>query len=280
MYVDDQGKQKRKVMKTDPLADGTVPESWAASEFSESTVLESWGPGRYRVDFYDSAGDHITGGRVFEVAKPKKGAALPKRGKRRVPTLAGDDDDGDDADGGRRRRAIRADAPLTMMDFLAMQQQASNEAREREDRIADRARQEARDQREADRQFMTTILTATRGGEGGGAVSSDLLRREISLEMREGMSRMRRDLATDLQGGRPGDDDNDDPEDPPKDINEAGNRIVMSILSELENKAPEMLNEAIPTIVGWMRARGMMPSPQLQAEIDAHRAAQNGHGRA
>ncbi len=276
LYTDEKGKSRRRACKTPPLEDGSVPESWAASEFSERNVLDTWGGGRYRVDFYDAKDEHCSGmGRVFEVAKPTGGQAL-KRKKRRTEDL----DEDEDRPLGRVRPLAAgggAAAPMSLMDYLTLQRQEQKEQREREERLAERARGEAREQRESDRQFFTTIVGLMKGG-GGGDFNPDILRRELALEMREGISGIRRDLASDL-GRRPdtdGDDDDDDK--PPKDIGEAGNRIVLGMLGELEERAPELLNEAIPTIVGWMRSKGIMPSPKLQAEIEEHRAAQNGRG--
>jgi hypothetical protein len=284
LYKDDQNKQRRQPCKGSPLEDGRVPEQWAASEFSESGVLAMWGPGRYRVDFQDGKAQHVSG-RIFEVAKPSKGGKLrPKRG-------AAEEPDDDDDDGIRRGLAPRGRAPafgangsISFVEYLAFMQQQQQEGREREERIAQRAREEAREARESDRAFMGTMvqIMSQRGG-GGGDFNPDLLRRELALELREGMSGIRRALATDLGNRTPDDDDDDDNNDdgdPPKDLAEAANRIAMSALGELENKTPGMIAEALPAIINYMRSKGVIPSPKLQQQIEELNATRNGAGHA
>ncbi len=280
---DAQNKSRREACQGEPLEDGRVPEQWAAADFSERNVVEWWGPGKYRVDFQDGKGEHVEGGgRIFTVAIPAKPGKLGRKPKRGAPS-ASDDEPAEARGGGSAPSMARRGLPelgaggtLTMMDFWAMQREEQRDAREREDRARERSREEAREARESDRQLMLGMMQMMAQGRATAApdFSPDLLRRELALEMREGIAGIRRDLATDL-GSRPPPDD-DDPDDAPANLEDGASRIAMRMLGELEQRAPELLQEAIPTIVGWIRSKGVPLSPALQKSIEEHRAGQNG----
>jgi hypothetical protein len=264
---DDRGKRSK--VTGEPLEDGTVPDRWAVAEFSPQRVLDTFGPDHYRVDWYGPDGKRIKG-QTFRVAHPPaKGAALdqPRRGR---PSRAGasarrrDEDDDEPRDRG---------APpehLTFREFLAMQaeQRREDDARRRDE--DQRRRDEAAAAQQRDREFMATILGALVQTRQQPEVSSDLLRRELSLQIRQEMQHLREDLA----GNEP--DEPDDTRDPPEDVGEGVARVGSAILGELEARAPHLVNELIPEVAAWIKSKGFVPSPEVQAQL-ARQANGRGH---
>jgi hypothetical protein len=252
---------RRTGMTSDPLSDGTVPRSWPASEFSPARVLEHWGPGKYRVEFFDMKGEMLTGtARVFDVATPKPaaGPALrkTKHAQAREPVFEDDDDPP------ARRRGGGGGDSLSVSELIMLQREDRAAQEAREERLAERARQDAVAQQQRDREFMGMVMATMQQSRAPVEASSDLLRRELALEIKEGLSRIRRDL-----DDREPDDPDPEDETPPKDLDEAGTRIGMRLLSELEQRAPDLIEEAIPRIADYLKTKGFKPSAELEAAM-------------
>jgi hypothetical protein len=242
-------------MTSDPLPDGTVPNSWPAAEFSPSRVRDVWGAGKYRVRFYDTTGEPIAGtSRLFEVADPV--APGPKlRPKKGQPV-----DDVDEDEPSRTRRRPSGGESLTLAELLMMQREDRAAQDAREERLAERLRQEALIQQQRDREFMGMIVATMKSGAEPAAASSDLMRRELQLTINEGLAQIRREV----RSYEPEDEPDDPDAEPPKDLDEAGTRIGMRLLQELEERAPNLVEEAIPRIAEFLKSKGFKPSAELE----------------
>ena len=260
------GNHSRSRMKGSPGEDGAVPDAWPVGEFSTQRVLEVWGEGKYRVEWYDAAGERIPPGQMFEVAKPE-----PKKGRKLTPNrrpaaIAEGDDDEPIAAATARASAGGGIGVLELMTLLRGERE---DARELAERQAERDRQFWMQMQAQQTQLLTTVL-----GKTGGAGDGELLRREMRLTVNEGLLTLERKFG---QFAQPPDDDDpdDDPDDPPKDLGEAGERIGLALLGEIERGAPQLLQEMMPTLVKFLQGKGFQPSPELQERI-AH-AQRNGH---
>jgi hypothetical protein len=160
---------------------------------------------------------------------------------------------------------------------------------QREQRTAERMRQEndARAQRDRefmqrDREFMQSMLTlVTSARPAAASVSSespDLLRRELNLTLEKELFRIRKDLSAAV-GQLAAERDEPDLDDGPQDLSEAGDRIGLALLHELEERAPDLINEAIPQIVSWLQGKGFQPSEQLRARMKSPKGVANPDGR-
>jgi hypothetical protein len=244
-----------------PLPDGTVPDRWDVSEFSPAAILATFGPDKYRVDWYEADGTRVSG-RIFTLAAPAQPSAAriaPARSRRRRER----DEDLEPEDEPRRGRESES---MSLREFLAIQAEDRREAERREERADQRRRDEAAAAQQRDREFMATVLGALVQQRSAPAESSDLLRRELTLELRQGMARLREELA----GEEP---DDPDPEEPPS-IEGVG----QAILGELESRAPHLVSELLPQVGEWLKTKGFVPSLELQQAL-AQRTA-NGRGSA
>jgi hypothetical protein len=271
--VDRVGKKKFKV-RGEPLADGTVPDSWPVEEFSTARILDLWGPSVYVTMWFNAAGEQL-GTSTFEVAqastpdpagpKLKRPRGRPPSAPRNLAAPLADDEDDDEPAPVRRQTG----ESMSLGDYLVLQQQNADRQEKREERIAARLREDAERNQQRDREFMGQILATLR--QPTGAPDADLLRREMALTIREGLSQIRSELAP--LGGA---DDDDEEETPPADLEEAGQRVGMRLLQELEQKTPDLLRDAIPRISEWLQAQGFRPSPELAAQIAAATPSPNG----
>lgn len=261
--------------------DGIAPEVWPVAEFSPRRVLQQWGAGRYRVDWYGSDNKKISAD-TFQVDLPasaKVPAPEPRAARPR-----------DDVDYGSPRHASSyADPTLpTTQAGWAMYM------REREDAERERRRQEARDeenrreaaferQRAADREHTQSLIAALTAGRGAAppAVDSELIRREMAVTVREQMSGFRAEVGATLQrlqvdsaarGGR--DNDRDDPED----LVGGAERIGIRLLGELEDAAPELVEACIPGFIALLQGRGWKPSPEMIEALEGLKSKRNGAG--
>ena len=258
-------------MRGDADDDGVVIDVWPVSEFKPKHVLARWGAGKYRVDWYNSKNDRIDG-EVFEVSEPRS-----KMAGRSSSRLAPEDDDAEPSPRGRREASGFPTDPWSMLQFM----------QQREEAAAERERIRADTQRERDREFFQQMQTqsaqnlqtmlqmqATRPAAGP---DSELQRREMAVTMQEMTLKLEKRLASALEGldltGGGGDDDDETPaKKPPRSIEEAGTRIGMKLLGELEEKAPDLLEEAIPFVAKWLKAKGFGASEELEDELAALRA--------
>jgi hypothetical protein len=250
-------------MRGDAGADGVVCDVWPASEFRPADVLARWGAGRYRVDWFSVKNDRL-GTEVFEVSDPKPG----RRGGSKV---APQRDDDDEPQGSAREQAGIPNDPWSLMMFM----------QQREEAAAERERVRAEAQRERDRDFfqqlqtqnmqMLQIQAQKAPAPEGAAASAELQRREMAVTMAEMTLKMEKRLAAALEGFNDRDDDDDD--DPPKSIEDAGKRIGMKLLSELETKAPDLIEGALPRIATWLESKGFKPSDDLADDLAAIKAA-------
>lgn len=280
-WKSDDGKERRTKVKGVPNEDGSVPDQWPASEFTPANVLAVFGEGTFRVDFYDAQGKHIEGsGKLFDVANPPKHKQKLKPTTRGRPSnvMRGAEGDGDGDDDGDpiARVARRGGESLSMLDFMLMQREERKEQERREERLAERARQDSIAAQERDRQFLGTMLATMAQRGGAPAEDASLLRREMNVTIRESMSSLKRELLnalpeeTDEPDAEPGN------ETPPEDMAEGASRIGMRMLQELEQRAPDLLNEAIPNIAKWFQSKGFKMSDELQGEINGAGAPVNG----
>jgi hypothetical protein len=255
-------KGKRSKVVGPPLEDGTVPDRWAISEFSPQAILAAFGPDQYRADWFDGQGKRISG-KVFRVANPPAtgGAKIesPRRG--RPPSSRREVEEGEPE---RERDRGRGDPDhISFRELLAMQAEDRRERERAEERADTRRREEAAAQQQRDREFMATMVGALMQTRQQPAAEGDLLRRELQLEIRQGMSRIREEL----DGREPEEDP--DPEDLPQDLGEGMQRVGAAILGELESRAPHLVGELIPQVADWLQKRGFTPSQQLQDQMNA-----------
>jgi hypothetical protein len=253
----------------EPLEDGTVPERWAVSEFSPKNVLAAFGPDHYRVDWYASDGKRISG-QTFRVAHPApKGAKIETPGRGRPSAARRRADESDDE--ARGASAASGDS-MSFREFLAMQQEMRRDEERREERNDERRRQEAAAAQQRDREFMATVMGALMQTREQPAASSDLIRRELSLEIRQGMQRLREELGN-LEPEEP-----EDEREPAEDLGEGMARVGSAVLGELEQRAPHLVNELIPQVAEWLKQKGFVPSPEVQGRLQ--RTVTNGRGNA
>lgn len=235
--------QRRIRCKGDVNERGEVTEVWATTHFSTVDILARWGEGRYLVEFFDVAGtkiDRLT----FTLQSP-----TPR------PSPSGEVDP-------VKRGALESMGPLEFLAYIEQKtERARADAREEADRRADR-----------DREFFQMLMTQARAPAQGAAVDTDLVRRELRVELREQMATVRNELRTAL--GTIAEREREEPEpdpgyDPPASVDEAAERIGISLIQEVEQVAPELLREAFPAILGWLETKGFKPSQKLKRSIHA-----------
>ncbi len=258
------GHGRRMKMTGPPEDNGQVPDAWPVDQFSTGQVLKMWGDGKYKVEWYGGDGERIaSAGQLFEVATPSPATAKqrklqPPRRSARVEAAPEDEVIERAAQGGV--------GGIGILEILTLLRSEREEARELAAAQAERDRQFWAQMQAQQTQLLTTIL-----GRGGGQVDGEILRREMAVTVREGMAQLRRDLDSQRE-----EDDGDDPEpglDPPRDMSEAAERIGLSFLSELEGAAPAIVQKMVPAFVEFMQSKGLVPSPELQARIEAARHA-------
>ena len=265
--VDGHGRQTK--MRGPPDDEGQVAETWPVSEFSVSKVLAAWGDGRYRVEWYGADDERIKGeGKIFEVATPAARAKKDRKmqPKRRLAT-------GDDEPEPLERAIASGNGSVGILDMLAMLRAERDDAREQAQQQAERDRQ-FWVQQQASQMQMLTMIVGKGGGGGGGTDASamDLPKRELKLAQEQGLFQLRKDLFDLKDEIEP---ESSDPSDtPPGDMSEAGERIGMKMMGELENAAPELVQQMLPSILSFLSGKGFKMSDELRARIEA---VQNGH---
>jgi hypothetical protein len=264
--VNGTSKQEKMIGEADET--GYVPDNWPVAEFSTRNVLSQWGEGRYRVEWYSGAeGQRMKGaGASFEVAAPPRG----KKPSRKLRAAAAEiEEAGEPA--ARASAQIASGQPIGVLELMALLEARTDRAEAKAAAQAERDRQFWAQQATAQQNMLQTLLTTLRGG--GSGAETDLLRREMALDLDRKMFELRQEMAAAQQ---PDDtDDPDDTPDPPKDLEEAAERIGMAFLSQLEGAAPELVQKMIPRFLSMLKAQGMQPSPEMQAKIAA--AANGAH---
>lgn len=242
-------------MRGDAGSDGVVAEAWPTSEFKPQHVLARWGAGRYRVDWYSVKNERLDG-EIFELAEQPSS----RMGASRVAPQGAEVEQGAAA---AATGGFPMD-PWSLMQWVESQREAS----------AERERQRADAQRERDRDFFQQILTMLGTKAAAPAADAGLAQREIALAMGEMGLKFEKRIAAAIEelGGSGGGGGDDDDTPPPKSLEDAGQRIGMRVLKELEDKAPEMLEDAIPMVVSWLKKKGFAPSEELEDELAAVRA--------
>jgi hypothetical protein len=269
----EKGERGKTKVQGEPLPDGTVPDRWAAAEFSASRVLELFGPHKYRVDWYDATGKRITG-MTFSVANPPATGARLQKGDRGRParSRAPREDEDDYEDDDRRRAPAASGEGFSFREYLAMQAELRRDAEAREERNEQRRREEMALQQTRDREFMGMIIGTLQQTRAQPAEASDLMRRELSLQIRQEMHELRTQLG-ELEP-------EEEPGEPPADLEEGVSRVGAALLGELEQRAPNLVNELIPAVGDWLKAKGYIPGPDVQAQLAATVArGRNGAGQ-
>ena len=254
-------KDRRIKMKGPPEADGQVPDSWPVTQFSAQNVLQMWGDGKYRVEWYTAEGERIAqSGESFDVARPAK------RTKRTLSAAARLDEEEEPAPALRHAAAPAPGAGgMGLMEMIALLDKTREQASER-DRAFFLQMQ----------QSQATLIAAMMGRAGGGdsAASLEIVQQRLQLEMDRRLFDLRREM---LENGQRSDDPDDtEPGDrePPQDIPEAVERIGISFLEQLEGAAPELVQKMVPRFLEMLKSQGLAPSPEMQQRIAQ---AQNGH---
>lgn len=246
---------RRDQLSGEAQADGNVPSAWPIDQFSKQNVLEQWGDGRYRVEWYDANNEHMKGqGQLFEVAKPKGRPAKPPKLQPRLRPSS-------EAEPAYEPPAAAGNGSQTIgfLEVLTLLRAERESAREQEAQRAERDRQWQMQLQQQNTQLLQAIL-----GNRSSPADGDLLRRELNQTIREQLFAFREE-----QQRREGELEPEEPEgtDPPRDIEEAGNRIGLALLGELEHKAPELLNKFLPNLLNTLKGQGFTPSPELEAQI-------------
>jgi len=250
-------------VRGEPLEDGTIPALWPATEFSLRAVLENFGPGQYRVEWYDGSGEHMKGkGARFAVAAP---APKPKKGR---PPQRRELEEEPEPLGLPAGTAPPAGGSLGFVELLTLLRGERDDAQRRADAQAERDRQFWATMQATQTQLLTTVL----GARGQGGADPDLIRREINVGIREGIAQLREEF----QGG---DDEPDDlpPGDPPADLSEAGERVGMQVLATLEQSAPHVLRAIMPNIVKSIMGAKLPPEAQAKIQAAVQQALNGGH---
>jgi hypothetical protein len=260
VFLKGEGKGKKAKVTGEPLPDGTVPDRWDVGQFSPAAILQTFGPDKYRVDWFE-ADDTRLGSRTFAVATPTQAgsARIAPRPAARTRSRARDEDlEPDD----EPRRAREPDS-ISFREWMAMQAEERREAERREERADERRRQEAAVAQQRDREFMAMVLGTLQQQRATPVESNDLLRRELSLELRQHFNRLREEL---------GGEEPDDGPDEPASIEGVG----QAILGELESRAPHLVSELLPQVGEWLKTKGFVPSAELQQAL----AQRTANGRA
>jgi hypothetical protein len=256
-------KGKRAKVLGEPQADGHVPERWPVAEFDTAKILEAFGPDNYRVDWYDNSGKRIKGQTFVVAHAPSGGARIDKPRRGRTPARAERGDDEEPRERGRDPDAI------SFRELLMMQAEDRKEQERREERADQRRREEGERAQQRDREFMATVMGALMQTRAAPDQGADLLRRELSLEIRQGMAQLRTEL-----GGNEPEEEPDDPNEPP-----SLEGVGAAILGELEARAPHLVGELLPEVGKWLQSKGFAPSADLQAQL-AGAVKPNGRGHA
>lgn len=251
------GQRGKAKVEGEPLADGSVPDRWAVSEFSTQSVLEQFGPDIYVVSWFDATGKRISG-QTFTVAHPPAHGARLRKG----PRAPSRDEREDDREERREPRGSSGGDSFSFKEFLAMQEQTRRESEAKEERADARRREEALAAQTRDREFMGMVFGMMQQTRSDPAVASDLLRRELKLEIRQEMHALRNQLG-ELEPDEP------EPGDPPADLEEGVSRVGAALLGELEQRAPHLVNELIPQVAAWLKSKGYTPSEEVQTQIAA-----------
>jgi hypothetical protein len=275
------------VSAPDPAPDGSVISQWPVAEFSKARVLEVWGPGKYRVHWYDASGRkmHKDLSVTFEVAEPtgkKKGARL--RG------AAAAEVDGELEPEAPRNaatlvaRAAANGGQLGVFDVFSMIQNERAEARAERQAEIERQRIESQQRIESDRNFMMTIvqvMTAGRAAGGGVDMAAEmgLLRRELALATRENNAQMRAEIAARLEAigaqREPDDDEPDGDDELPDNLEDAGRMVLKKILHQVAGKG-----DILQQLMGVLQGGGVKLSQAEQAQLQAIAQANGGVPRA
>jgi hypothetical protein len=241
---------KKLKMQSAPREDGTIPDSWPISEFSPKNLLASWGDGKYQIEWYEEAGKRI-GKTIYEVASPA--ASGPRLRTRRPNAPIGNEPDDEPASPLERMRQNGAGATMSIMDYLILQREDAKAASEREERLAQRHREDSAVAQQRDREFMGAIIATLKQPAQTGAPDADLLRREMALAIREGLHTIRKDVTEQLGQMQPDDDEPDDT--PPEDLDQAAERIGQQLLGKLEHATPEFLEQLLPKVQDWVKSK-------------------------
>lgn len=242
-----------------PDAEGRAVDAFPISVFDLAQIAQAFGFGRYRIEWHNAdTGRKPLLTHEVELADPTAGASKGAPAPLSQPA--------------RPLEAPNPAAPPT--DPLSLIAWADARA----DRQMATMREEFRNSQERDRQFMAAVVAgrpvAAAGAAGAGDAPAtgdalrrelELVRRELALEQREALAKAREEIRAELEEEM-GDDDNDDPSYvPPKNMKQAASRVGIRLIEELEQRAPGLLEAAIPAIFDNLKKAGFKPSRELEA---------------
>ena len=247
----------------EPGPDGVVIEVFPIAEFSTSLVLKTWGPGRYRIEYYDGSNTHMKShGQLFEVQNPRN-ASLPTQRRGRRPAAEAASDEGDAGEFGGV--SVRKDGAIGIFDVLTLLQQRDERAERRAEQMQERARVDAQAAKDHDRQFFALMLQMMQ--QGGGAKDTSSIARETQLAVREQFITLREELGLARAAQR-----EEEPDDPDSD---PGDRLLGAFVDELEEQIPGAIREGLPVILDMFKQRGFKPSAAVETAV-AHMRGANG----
>jgi len=261
------GWSQRKLLMA-PDASGRAAQVFPRAAFNFEAIRSAYGAGRYRAEWLGSDHRKLGAGMTvtFELRDPEA-AAAPPAGAHHAPHapapagMAGPDGQ-----------------PMSPWALMAMIDQ-------RAEREAERARADAERSQQRDREFFALLIKGAPAinASNGTAVAAagvspemaqreaDLLKREMRLEMREAVAKMRAELEAEYAS-----DDDDEDFVPSKTVGEAAKRVGIKLIGELEEQAPDLLKAAIPEIVDRLKKAGFTPSKELEREIKGGASKPNG----
>jgi len=237
-------------------ADGRVSDRWLIEELSPESILQRWGSGRFRVRYLGASGELVgavdwelqaTPGRQGEPLKPgdaPAAAAAPDSPASRLRGLAGT------LDG--------AGVVELMMLLSDARESATRQANIEADRRA------ARDQQFFDRVLgQMTQHTQAPAAASATAPAVDmarelaLIRRELTLTMREESARLRAEVLAELP------EEPDGPETFDQALQGAGVGLVEGVGAEV----PSIVSAALARFKQYLQASGQPATPQAIASV-------------
>lgn len=271
---------------------GKVSHQWPLSELDAAKIRRRWGAGRYRVRYVTELGE-LLGSEDITLETPP--------GEVQGDALEAPEHDGGGGASSSPASRLRGMAGRTldggsMFEIMMLMQDSRDRGAERAaadaERAADRDRQFFA-QLQAQQQQTIALLTGQNGGAAvvggagprrvvgitrkGMARELKLLRRELALEQREELARIRDELL------------DQEPDDPPaKTAGEAAEKAGIAAVEGLGEHMPAVVGELLGGLRAWLKSKGQptdaasmaraIQAVQAAAELEARQNG-GGHGQ-